>query len=166
MVRARRGNASRSSRDSGKRSAVTYVTYPSGTTVSGPNVTTAISKSASFRTVASGVTITSSSVARTNGYMPQFVTNDLVVATGSTTFTGQAVSQSFTGITTILSVFGQVNLKTSAVTGVVFNVSCGSPLDDEWPTAGVTQVCLYAIDAHGAKMGSAVSVHYVAIGTA
>ena len=165
MVRPRRGNASRASRNSGKVSGVTYVTDPSGTTITGPDITTAISKSASFRTVSAGVTITSSAVSRNYGYMPQFVTNDLVVATGTTNVTGQAVSQQFTGISTILSVFGQINMKTSGVTGLVLNVSDGQPLDTEWPTAGVTQVCFYVLDFHGAKSGSAASVHYIAIGT-
>ena len=130
MVRARRGNTSRPSRDSGKVSGVTYVTAPSGTTITGPNITTAIEKSASFRTVPSGATITSSGVARTNGYMPQFVTNDLVVVTGTTTITGLSSDQSFTGISTILYVLTQINLKTSAVTRLRTCVG----IDDEWPT--------------------------------
>ena len=165
MVRARRGNTSRPSRDSGKVSGVTYVTDPSGTTITGPNITTAIEKSASFRTVPSGATITSSGVARTNGYMPQFVTNDLVVVTGTTTITGLSSDQSFTGISTILYVLTQINLKTSAVTRLRTCVSAGN--DAEWPTAGTSAVSLYVTGSTGAvHYTDAVSLHYLAIGTA
>ena len=157
MPRPNRNTSSRRSRNSGITSGTTYTTLASGTTIDKTEV-----YSPQVRT--SGATLTSSGVQNDNGYSAAYVTDSRVIATGTTSITASATTQQFTGINTIHQVLLQTSLKKSNATGYV---TCVSAADAEWPSSGTTSVNIYVFDSlTGAAAGSAVSIHYTAIGTA
>jgi len=162
MPRKHHGSGARQNRMQGIQSGTTYVTQPSGVTI-----TKDIIEADNFRTVKpSGVTITGSNVQNDYGYMGGFVSSGIKMTTGTTDLTGAASlnQQTFTGITKIKQIFLNAATKKSGATLYV----CVWEPNIEPTASGVStgDIGVYVVTPNGAgtAVTSGVSVDYLVIG--
>jgi len=135
-MRRRHSSSARPTRHQGIVSGVTFVTSPSG------------------------VTISKNQVQTNDGYILHHDTSGEKIKMGVLACSGTSLDRQNLGLTTINHVVATATTAKSGATAI--NVTVSAPKEK---FSGATEVCFFVWDYNGAAFGSACSLQYYAVGT-